>query len=207
MGIERALGNCAISLYLTRRTFRRRAVSEGLFVYWILHVWQNTLNFSGRAGRREYFMYKLCAPLLVIGLSLLASAILPPGGLAAVQAVLCLLVGVPQFALEVRRLHDVGYCGWWVLCPPVLWVAQFSAGSEDSNQYGERQTGGPAIPLWVFLTYGMAAAIGVVVGMWVGYHWPLYGITLIVLCCLLQAALLWGWQVQHQTLEQEAHSW
>jgi uncharacterized membrane protein YhaH (DUF805 family) len=62
-------------------------------------------NFRGRARRSEYWYFVLfCAIIRVVGIFL--------GPLSAIVALALLL---PQFAAVVRRLHDTGRSGWWLL--------------------------------------------------------------------------------------------
>ena len=63
---------------------------------WYLGVLQNYADFSGRARRTEYWMFTLFNALISIALYALA-------------------VLVPSLAVLVRRLHDTGRSGWWML--------------------------------------------------------------------------------------------
>ncbi|MGI9255695.1 MAG: DUF805 domain-containing protein [Salinispira sp.] len=66
--------------------------------------------FSGRARRKEYWMFTLISTII----SSIISAIVPSvGGLYS------LLVLVPTLAVTVRRLHDTGRRGWWILYPAI----------------------------------------------------------------------------------------
>ena len=78
-------------------------------------------DFSGRARRSEYWYFILFSTLLilpayillVVGLGTESTVLAGLGGLVTVVAALGLLV--PQFAVAVRRLHDTGRSGWWLL--------------------------------------------------------------------------------------------
>ncbi|GGL93860.1 membrane protein [Deinococcus aerolatus] len=86
-------------------------------------------DFSGRARRREYWLFTLVNTVISFVLALpfllssaAASADGAPGslgGLALASAVLAsiytLAVLVPSLAVVVRRLHDTGKSGWWYL--------------------------------------------------------------------------------------------
>ncbi len=70
-------------------------------------------DFSGRAGRAEYWWW--WAALLVTFIALGAiSAFLGQVGYA-VAAIVALAAFIPNLAVTVRRLHDTGRSGWWVL--------------------------------------------------------------------------------------------
>ncbi|ULH14399.1 DUF805 domain-containing protein [Deinococcus sp. KNUC1210] len=88
-------------------------------------VQHNYANFSGRARRREFWMFTLVNSLI-----LLAFAILMIVGIAlsnrgegnsfspltVIALVLMIVYGlataVPSVSVSVRRLHDAGYTGW-----------------------------------------------------------------------------------------------
>ena len=88
-------------------------------------------DFSGRSRRMEYWMwvlFQIILYILFLGLSIafvgsVASAApddaMATGGAAmilmAVYGVVWLALLVPSLAVSVRRLHDTGRSGWWVL--------------------------------------------------------------------------------------------
>ena len=62
-------------------------------------------------------------------------------GVLTILVTLCLFL--PSLAVSVRRLHDTGHAGWWVLIdfvpivgPIVLLVFVLSGGDYAENQYG-----------------------------------------------------------------------
>ena len=76
---------------------------------WFIEALKKYAVFSGRARRKEYWMFVLFtviiyAVLLGIGLAIKAPFI------AIVFYVAILL---PSLAVGVRRLHDTGRSGWW----------------------------------------------------------------------------------------------
>lgn len=79
---------------------------------------QNYVNFSGRSMRSEYWYWVLFTLLV----NILANIIDPGGTLAGLAGLVFLL---PGLAVAVRRLHDIGRSGWWLLVGliPVLgWI-------------------------------------------------------------------------------------
>ena len=109
----------------------REAVSECISKYAV---------FKGRARRSEYWWFSLfyllaiivpMLPLLIIigldeasmidmesGLSLTLAAL--SGVLFVIGLLACLVCLIPCFAVQVRRLHDIGRSGWWVVLSVVL---------------------------------------------------------------------------------------
>ncbi|MDR1984213.1 MAG: DUF805 domain-containing protein [Prevotellaceae bacterium] len=89
-------------------------------------------DFSGRASRKEYWMFVLFNFIFLVGaavVSVILGMILFGSGSRQAPLVryfginFCLLyyiaVAVPFLAITVRRLHDSGKSGWWLL-PGVL---------------------------------------------------------------------------------------
>ncbi|WP_036800305.1 DUF805 domain-containing protein [Photobacterium marinum] len=85
---------------------------------WYLHVLKNYAVFKGRARRKEYWYFFLINLIISIVLGYVDSALGTPGaaeGAGAIGAVYSLIVLVPAIAVGVRRLHDTGRTGWWML--------------------------------------------------------------------------------------------
>ena len=119
-----------------------------------LHVLQNFNNFSGRARRKEYWMYTLIY-MPIIFLAMFADNALGTTfqmeamgqsvdiGYGWVYVIVCLLHFLPSLSVVVRRLHDVGKSGWFYLIifiPLVgfIWmlVLLVSDGNKGENKYG-----------------------------------------------------------------------
>jgi len=84
---------------------------------WYIKVLKKYAVFGGRARRKEYwmfglfnFIFSLVASLL--DLAIFGRALAEFGPLSVVYA---LAVFVPGLAVSVRRLHDVGKSGWYLL--------------------------------------------------------------------------------------------
>lgn len=69
-------------------------------------------TFSGRATRKEYWMFVLVNILVSMVLSILFKNIKELNFIPAIYAI---AVFLPTLALVFRRLHDVGKSGWWIL--------------------------------------------------------------------------------------------
>lgn len=91
-------------------------------------------DFSGRSRRSEYWWAYLFISTILGGI---VTAIL--GELAWIWT---LIILVPGFAISVRRLHDVGKSGWfllWNLLPligQIIVLIQFLKDSAPDNQWG-----------------------------------------------------------------------
>ncbi|MGX1194628.1 DUF805 domain-containing protein [Metabacillus sp. SLBN-84] len=81
-------------------------------MHWYLDVIKKYAVFQGRARRKEYWMFFLFNLIVTIILSIVESLIGLEQILVAIYSILLLL---PSLAVAVRRLHDIGKTGWWVL--------------------------------------------------------------------------------------------
>ncbi len=105
-----------------------------------INVLKNYANFSGRARRHEFWMFYLAN--FIIGLVMGIVALIPIlGGL--VSTVYSLAILIPSLAVAVRRLHDVGKSGWWLLIcliplvGAILLLVWFCTDSKpEENQWG-----------------------------------------------------------------------
>ena len=78
-------------------------------------------GFSGRATRAEYWWWELATTACIIILGVLAF-LLPDaaGTLSVVESLFVLAILLPTWTVTVRRLHDIGKSGWWILTWMIL---------------------------------------------------------------------------------------
>lgn len=107
---------------------------------WYTKVLQNYVGFTGRARRTEYWMFALFNAIIIIVLSILEALLGLPGIISGLYSLAVLL---PSLAVAVRRLHDTGKSGLWLLISliPVigaiiLLVFMVLDSDEETNQYG-----------------------------------------------------------------------
>ncbi len=107
-------------------------------------VIKNYAGFSGRAGRKEYWMFYLIYMLILIGLSILGAML--PVSMASIFSILIgifvLALLIPTIAVNVRRLHDSDRSGWWMLLSLIplagLYVLYLLIieGTQGTNRFG-----------------------------------------------------------------------
>lgn len=111
---------------------------------WYIGVLKKYAVFSGRARRKEYWMFVLFNVLISFGFTVLdglLGTMTEAGG--ALNSLYGLAILVPSLAVSVRRLHDTGRSGWMILiglipCIGALVLLFFMIeDSGDANQYGE----------------------------------------------------------------------
>ena len=112
---------------------------------------------SGRARRKEYWMFTLINIIVSIILGVIDGAMdtnVAVGSLGLLGTIYSLAVLVPSIAVLVRRLHDTDRSGWWaLLCliPIVGWIILLVFAVLDStpgtNRFGENPKGtSPSAP-------------------------------------------------------------
>lgn len=90
---------------------------------WCLFALKRSFNFSDRARRREYGWFYLINTLIAIILNILVGvcAVIGlegmAGGLSIVSYLYQFAILIPMISVTTRRLHDLGWSGWWQLLP------------------------------------------------------------------------------------------
>ena len=107
---------------------------------WYLKVMKNYTEFNGRARRKEYWMFTLFNMLFYI-LAAFIDGVL--GLVFGFSIIYSLVVLIPGLSVAVRRLHDVGKSGWFLLISLIpiiggIWllVLMCSDGKAGDNLYG-----------------------------------------------------------------------
>lgn len=112
---------------------------------WYIDAWKNYFTFTGRARRKAYWMFVLFNIIAAIVASIIDN-VLGTGGV--IGGLYSLAVLIPGIALGVRRLHDIGKSGWWLLIalvPLIGFIVLIVFACTDSqpgdNQYGPNPKG------------------------------------------------------------------
>jgi uncharacterized membrane protein YhaH (DUF805 family) len=88
---------------------------------WYLDVLRKYAVFSGRARRREFWYFALFNFLIQLVIVIAVSVLLGLSGqynqltVNYVSSLYSLAVLFPSIGVAVRRLHDIGMSGWWLL--------------------------------------------------------------------------------------------
>ena len=111
------------------------------FLQEYLNVLSNYAGFSGRARRKEYWSFVLVNLVIMLAIGVVAGVLKFLGFLSPLYS---LAVLVPSLAVSVRRLHDIGKSGWWVLIGLVpllglivMIIFTVKEGDHGPNAYGE----------------------------------------------------------------------
>ena len=107
---------------------------------WYLKVLKNYVGFSGRASRKEYWMFVLYNVIALVILSVVDKAL---GIYPVLYGLYSLAVLLPSLAVSIRRLHDTGKSGAWILLALIPFVGAIilivfmcTDSQSNDNQYG-----------------------------------------------------------------------
>lgn len=107
---------------------------------WFIQAFKKYAVFNGRARRKEFWMYYLFLIIFMVVAAVIDAAM----GSFVLSAVFMLATLVPTLSVYIRRLHDTGRSGWWIMISLiplvgglVLFYFLISDGGVEDNQYGE----------------------------------------------------------------------
>jgi uncharacterized membrane protein YhaH (DUF805 family) len=109
---------------------------------WYLDVLKKYAVFDGRAQRKEYWMFVLFNLIIGFILGLIEGIFIgmtnqETQSVSVLGTIYNLAILVPSIAVGVRRMHDTGRSGWWLLLPIVNLVFLIENGQQGENQYGQ----------------------------------------------------------------------
>jgi uncharacterized membrane protein YhaH (DUF805 family) len=105
---------------------------------WYIKVLKQYADFKGRARRTEYWMFVLFNIIFNIVTSVLDNIL----GLASIDGngpinlIYTLAILIPSLAVAVRRMHDLGKSGWFILIPIYNIILAATNGEVGENKYG-----------------------------------------------------------------------
>ncbi|MFC1893797.1 DUF805 domain-containing protein [Chloroflexota bacterium] len=109
---------------------------------WYLQVLKKYAVFSGRARRKEYWYFALFSLIISFVLGLI-EGFATGNDYSVLTSLYGLAVLLPSIGVSIRRLHDTGRSGWWVLIGfipliggIILLIYFLSDSQRETNQYG-----------------------------------------------------------------------
>lgn len=86
--------------------------------YFFDPIMKHYFDFKGVATRKAYWLFALFLMLLNIVMTVLdigLGTFNEEAGIGVISAIFGLLMLFPSLSIAVRRLHDAGFSGWWML--------------------------------------------------------------------------------------------
>ncbi len=119
---------------------------------WYVDVLKKYAVFEGRPRRQEYWMFFLFNVIIGFVLGLVdgfAGLTIGESGAGMLGSIYSLAVLCPGIAVAIRRLHDTGRSGFWLLIAfvpcigfIVLLVFMIQDSEPNANQHGPNPKGG-----------------------------------------------------------------
>ncbi len=119
---------------------------------WFIKCIRQYADFSGRARRKEYWMFKVYRFLIFLGITIFCALFagilseenqhVPP----FIYIIVYLVFIIPSLAVAVRRMHDVGHSGWFLLInliPSIGSLVYFIFTLFDSQPYKNKWGANP----------------------------------------------------------------
>jgi uncharacterized membrane protein YhaH (DUF805 family) len=90
-------------------------------MHYYIEVLKKYAVFKGRARRAEYWYFVLFSVIISIVLNIISKLI--GDQKVVLSGIYGLAVLIPTLAVAVRRLHDIGRTGWWMLFFVLIFLA------------------------------------------------------------------------------------
>ena len=81
---------------------------------WFLTAMKKYTIFDGRARRKEYWYFVLFSNLVTVPVAIYTEI---NTDFELANLIVSLVFMLPNFAVSVRRMHDVGKSGWYIIIP------------------------------------------------------------------------------------------
>jgi uncharacterized membrane protein YhaH (DUF805 family) len=104
---------------------------------WILMPFRRFGDVSGRSRRMEFWLFWLTALIVQMVASYIDAVsvqVAVAGGMGPFTLVTTLIFLVPAATVGIRRLHDIGRSGWWMMLfglPYLAWLFSVQSGSQS----------------------------------------------------------------------------
>ncbi len=117
---------------------------------WFKKCMNQYADFSGRARRKEYWMFSLFYFLFIISALVVDGILMSLIGSSVpfITVLFMLAMIVPSLSVMIRRLHDTDRSGWWMFISLVPLVGGFIClfflcvdGTLGSNRFGPNPKG------------------------------------------------------------------
>jgi uncharacterized membrane protein YhaH (DUF805 family) len=99
---------------------------------YFIKAMQNYATFSGRARRSEYWYFTLFNFIISFAFGFICAL----AGKPDLYMISTVVLFIPSLAVGVRRMHDVGKSGLFLLIPFYNFILSVTEGDIGDNRYG-----------------------------------------------------------------------
>lgn len=113
---------------------------------WYMTAFKKYATFSGRARRKEYWyfvLFNLISLIIINFIDIMIGTFDAAAGIGLLGGLYAVLAFLPTLSVAVRRLHDTGRTGWWLLLyliplvgAIVIFVFLVLDSEPNENKYG-----------------------------------------------------------------------
>ena len=85
---------------------------------WYVLALKKYMVFDGRSRRKEYWyfvLFNIIVSIVLVQLDKVSGNLNPMTGFGFLSTIYSLAVLLPSIGVSIRRLHDIGRSGWWLL--------------------------------------------------------------------------------------------
>ena len=144
---QEAVGNDTCSPYspyanseIRRKNRARIAIPSYNPISAFVSCMKRYAQFEGRACRSEFWFWQLSCIIIDLFIQIISSAPMYPESaywIIVSGGIFMLSLILPTIAVGVRRLHDTGNSGWFILVPIYRWILFLSDTQRKPNKYGK----------------------------------------------------------------------
>lgn len=103
---------------------------------WIIGPLKQYADFGGRASRSEFWAFLLFVTLLTVAAHYADGTsghdVTVAMNMGMIELSVTLLFLLPSITIGVRRLHDSGKSGWWMMLVYLPWLGTLAAGTNQA---------------------------------------------------------------------------
>jgi len=93
-------------------------------------------DFKGRTKMMDFWMFLVVYIIIDVILSILDGILASLLGFAILSSLFQLAMICPLLGIGVRRMHDIGMVGWWILVPLYNLYLWAQPGKKEANEWG-----------------------------------------------------------------------
>jgi uncharacterized membrane protein YhaH (DUF805 family) len=109
---------------------------NGVSMNWFIKCLKLYAQGKGRARRKEYWMFVLIYFIIAFSLAFIEILVTGDANSDILVSIFYLAMFLPLAAVGIRRMHDVGKSGWFLIIPIYNLILAVTEGESGDNKYG-----------------------------------------------------------------------